>query len=330
VKLGVNTYFLHLFEFEEGLRFARDHGVKCLEVALLGEPSLKYCDMEKLLADRDALRRWLDTLAEHGLAISGFTAHGEPLSSDPEVVKAYSSYFQKVCRLAEAAGAPRLIVLSGIPAGAPGDSCPTWIVDSFPLENRRILRWQWEERLIPFWQEHGKIAEDHGCVVCVEPQIGQLVHSPTTMAKLRQAVGPVMGCNFDPSHMFVQQIDVLEAIRYLGDAIHHVHVKDTRFFPHNMRLKGVLDNTSYAKPEERAWNFTLIGWGHDQTFWRDFVSTLRFVGYEGALSVEMESNYINVKEGLEKSFAFLKPLLLEEPTGTTWWEHSGLDLSKED
>ena len=150
------------------------------------------------------------------------------------------------------------------------------------------------------------------------------------MAKLREAVGPVMGCNFDPSHMFVQQIDVLEAIRYLGDAIHHVHVKDTRFFPHNMRLKGVLDNTNYAKPEDRAWNFTLIGWGHDQTFWRDFVSTLRFVGYEGAMSVEMESNYINVKEGLEKSFAFLKPLLLEEPTGTTWWEHSGIDLATED
>ncbi len=95
MKLGVNTYFLHLFEFEEGLRFAKDHGVQALEVALLGEPSLKYCDMEKLLADRDALRRWLDGLAEHGLEISGFTAHGEPLSSDPEVVKAYSSYFQK-------------------------------------------------------------------------------------------------------------------------------------------------------------------------------------------------------------------------------------------
>ena len=37
----------------------------------------------------------------------------------------------------------------------------------------------------------------------------------------------------------------------------------------------------------------------------------------------------NVKEGLEKSFAFLKPLLLEKPTGTTWWKHGSVDLSRE-
>jgi hypothetical protein len=37
-----------------------------------------------------------------------------------------------------------------------------------------------------------------------------------------------------------------------------------------------------------------------------------------------------VKEGLEKSFAFLKELLLKEPVGTMWSEYSGLDLSKEE
>ncbi len=59
MKLGVNSYFLHFLEFEDGLRFAKDHGAQAIEVALLGEPSLKYCDMEKLLADRDAHRaRW--------------------------------------------------------------------------------------------------------------------------------------------------------------------------------------------------------------------------------------------------------------------------------
>ena len=41
MKLGANTYFLHFLEFEEGLRFARDHGVQTLEFGLLGEPSLK-------------------------------------------------------------------------------------------------------------------------------------------------------------------------------------------------------------------------------------------------------------------------------------------------
>ena len=33
----------------------------------------------------------------------------------------------------------------------------------------------------------------------------------------------------------------------------------------------------------------------------------------------MESEYISVKEGPEKSIAFLKPLILHDPPGTKWW-----------
>ena len=46
---------------------------------------------------------------------------------------------------------------------------------------------------------------------------------------MRDAVGPVIGANVDPSHMFWQQMDPIAVIRALGPAVHHVHLKDTEY-----------------------------------------------------------------------------------------------------
>ncbi len=333
MKIGVNSLFLLPFDFEEGLGFAQKQGVEMIEMACLGEPSRKYCDPEKLLADKDALKRWQEALENHGLTISAFSAHGNGLSPDPAVAKGYSEHFRTICRLAEATGVGLLTLNAGSPAGAPGDTSPCWVVDPTNARNRAILRWQWEERVIPFWREHAQVAEDHGCRLAFEPWIGDIVHTPMTVMKLRETIGPIVGCNLDPSHLFVQHIDVLETIAYLGDLLLHVHVKDTRMENRNLKLQGLLDTTQTpAHPEKRSWTFTLIGWGHDQKFWRDFITTLRFIGYEGALSVEMESDYMDVKDGLEKSIDFLRPLVMEAPPkkGTSWWELAGFHQIVED
>ena len=42
---------------------------------------------------------------------------------------------------------------------------------------------------------------------------------------------PTVGANFDPSHLFWMGADPLAATRALGDAIYHVHAKDTRIDP---------------------------------------------------------------------------------------------------
>lgn len=327
MKVGVNTFFILCFEFEEALDFLQTHAVQAVEVAVLDESTRKFCDTEKLLKDKGELNRWLDNLKEHGLEISAYCAHGDSLSPDKDVADAYSKGFRQVCKLAEASGVDRLVVLAGLPPAGPNETIPYWVCDSTQPFSQDILKWQWEQRLIPYWREHGKIAEDHGCKLAVEPQLCNMVYSPVTLMKLREAVGPVIGCNLDPSHLFVQQIDLLEAIKYLSDAIYHVHIKDTRFDLAKTAVQGLLDPTSHQVPEKRAWMFTLVGWGHDDRFWRDFITTLRFVGYEGALSIEMESEYFDVKEGLVKSIEFLKPLVPDKPPGTRWWEYADYEQS---
>ena len=333
MKLGINTLFLLPFEFEEGLKFAHDLGAEVIEVATIGEPSRNYCDTEKLLSDKGELDRWLDVLGENGLGISALTAHGSPLSPNKEAEEAWVQRFRRVCKLAEAAGVDCLTLNSGTPEGAPGDKTPCWIVDPSNSDNRAVLRWQWEKRVIPAFSEYVGIAQDHGCKLAIEPWIGNIVYSTMTLWKLREAVGSTIGCNLDPSHLFVQQIDVLETIRFLGDTLLHVHMKDTRLDERNMKLLGTLDTTvPMAAPQDRAWTWGLVGWGHDEKFWRDFITNLRFVGYQGALSVEMEVDYVGVIDGLKKTFEYLRPMVMEDPPapGTKWYELMGFHGIVED
>ena len=64
------------------------------------------------------------------------------------------------------------------------------------------------------------------------------------MSLLRKLAGDNLGANLDPSHLFWQGIDPVEAARTLGDAgaIFHSHAKDTALDPRNTRVNGVLDH----------------------------------------------------------------------------------------
>ncbi len=325
MKLGVISQNFMQFEFEEGLRQARDLGFQAMEVGACGLWGAKFCEREKLLADPGEIRRWLDAFARHDLEISSLGGHGAPLLPDEEAAAEYSRQFRQTCELMEKASIQRLTLLAGLPEGAEGDTAPNWVAFAEWPFLRDTLEWQWEKRLLPYWREHGKIAADHGVTLCFEMHGGDMIHNPVTLMRLRQELGPVTACNFDIAHMWYQGIDPIEAVRYLGDAIQHVHVKDTRIHDANARIKGMMDTTTIEQPEQRSWTYTLVGWGHDAAVWRDFISTLRLSGYDHVLSVEMECEYIQVEEGLEKSVAFLKPMVLEHPPGPKWWEYVGLE-----
>lgn len=49
------------------------------------------------------------------------------------------------------------------------------------------------------------------------------------------------------------------------------------------------------------------------------ISNLRMVGYDGAISMEHEDGLMSAGEGLEKTFEFLKSILIVEDTSAMWW-----------
>jgi sugar phosphate isomerase/epimerase len=127
-----------------------------------------------------------------------------------------------------------------------------------------------------------------------------VVYNPESLMRLRNAVGPEISANYDPSHLFWQGIDPVEAIKVLGraDAIFHVHAKDTYLDPASVRLNGVLDTKPYDGIKERSWVFRTVGFGQSEKTWRDIVSALRTVGYDYVMSIEHEDSLMSIDEGL--------------------------------
>ena len=156
--------------------------------------------------------------------------------------------------------------------------------------------------------------------IAFEMHPGFCVYNPSTLLKLRNAVGHIVGANVDPSHLFWQGIDPAEAIKMLGgDAIYHFHAKDTKIDDANTSRIGVLDTQRYGDILNRAWVFRTVGYGHGKVVWNNIISTLKAVGYDGAISIEHEDGLMSPKEGLEKAIAFLKDVIIYESAGEMWW-----------
>ena len=82
-----------------------------------------------------------------------------------------------------------------------------------------ILKYQWEEKLIPYWTEIAGLARSYGVErIALELHGNQCVYNVPSLKKLRDAVGPVIGANLDPSHLFWMGADPLVAAEALGDA----------------------------------------------------------------------------------------------------------------
>jgi hypothetical protein len=103
-------------------------------------------------------------------------------------------------RVAGALGIKTVCTMSGLPAGRDGDLMSNWVVSSWPPETQDILRYQWEKKLLPFWNEIAALAKENGVErIALELHGNQYVYNVPSLLKLRQAVGPVIGANLDPS-----------------------------------------------------------------------------------------------------------------------------------
>jgi len=319
VKVGVFTVAFGSMQFEEALDYVKSVGVEAVEIGTGNYPGNAHCDPDKLLASEDERKKLLKAVESRGLVISALSCHGNPLHPDKEFAKANHEIHRKTVELAQKLGVERVINFSGCPGDSPNAKYPNWVTCAWPPDFAEIVKWQWEEVVIPYWKEEAKFAKDHGVKICFEMHPGFVVYNPETLLKLRDACGDALGANFDPSHLFWQGIDPVYAIRKLGDAIYHVHAKDCKIDPINTQTNGVLDTKRYTDEINRSWIFRTIGYGHDAQTWKDLVSNLRLVGYDWVLSIEHEDSLMSQNEGFEKAVAFLKDVVISQKPGEAFW-----------
>ena len=244
-------------------------------------------------------------IADHGLAISALNCSGNPLHPGESGAQ-HRAVTSKTIRLAGLLGIDRVVLMSGCPGG-PGDANANWITVAWPPETARVLAWQWDEVLIPYWQRTAEEARQAGVTrLCLELHGHQAVYNVRTLLRLRDAVGPVIGANFDPSHLMWMGADPLAAIPALGEAIHHVHAKDTRIDPVRAGIDSVLDTTPNDRLTERSWSYVTLGYGHDLLWWRQFCTALLRAGYDDVLSIEHEDLLLPPLDGVKKSVELLR------------------------
>ncbi|SOE97357.1 Sugar phosphate isomerase/epimerase [Burkholderia sp. D7] len=308
MKLSFCTDSLGYLPYEQILDRLCELGVSGVEMTVGGWSSAPHLRADELLKDASKRRSFKEALESRGLEIAALNVSGNPLDPGALGMK-HKSDTDKTIRLAELLGVKKIVMMSGLPPASSEDRIPNWITStvSWPPSLKDCLDYQWNDVAIPYW--HQLVSQAKACGVekfALENFSSMLVWNPATLFRLRDAVGPMVGLNLDPSHMMWMGADPIAAARALGDAIHHVHGKDVRLERGIVDVNGLLETRPIEDVARRSWNYVAVGCGKDLQWWKEFFSVVRMTGYNDWVSLEMEDLTMSVEAGIKTSVEALK------------------------
>ena len=224
MRFCLNTDCLGYMPFEEMLDTVAALGYESIEIACGNWSKAPHIDLDAMLASEETRKNYMDAIAKRGLVLEVLNCSGNQLAPNEEG-KQHQEVVEKTFKLAGLLGIKKIVMMSGCPGGSAEDHTPNWIVTSWPPITTRILNWQWEEVLIPYWKKTVELAKANGIEkIALENHGCQMVYNPETLIRLRDAVGPMVGMNLDPSHLMWMGGDPVTAVHKLGaDRIYHVH-----------------------------------------------------------------------------------------------------------
>lgn len=321
MKLGVFTVLLSDRSLEDALGYLKGIGVEAVEIGCGGYPGTAHCDAVEFIKDKKLIENFKNTVKKYDMTLSGLSVHGNPVHPQKEIAEKFHAEYEAAVQLAGELEIDRVVTFSGCPGDCEHSKYPNWVTCAWPNDFQDILKWQWNEVLIPYWQKTAEFTRKYGVdKIAFEMHPGFCLYNPETVLKLRAAVGDIIGANVDPSHLFWQGMDPVAAIRELKGAIYHFHAKDVKVDLYNAAKNGVLDSKHFTNEAQRSWIFRTVGYGHGEDVWRGICSELRLAGYDHVISIEHEDSLMTPKEGLEKAVAFLKNVMIfEEKPRDMWW-----------
>ncbi len=316
MKLSICTDVFGKIPFTEMLDKVKAYGIDAVEMTAGGWGGCCFIPSAEELVNDDAKRAAFKAeLDNRGIEISALNCSGNPLV-DSDMGRAHSKTIHDTAVLAGKLGVKTIVMMSGLPEGAPGEHTPNWLTStiSWPEYNGvnymvEAMKYQWEAAG-KWWKEFAAFAKSNGVEkIAIEEFPGALVHNVRTFRKLCEVVGAdsdVLGLNLDPSHLMIQGAEPIAAARALGDKIFYVHGKDARIERGLADVDGLLETLPVDCSKDRTWNYVAVGCGKDLQWWKEFFSVCRMMGYNGYVSLEMEDLTMSVEAGLETSIDALK------------------------
>lgn len=323
MKLGILTNVVCNLSLEEALKYFKGLGLEVVEIGCGGTPGIHHCDPDVLLHDEEKFAEFKGLFEKYDMGISAFSCHGNPVHPVKEIAQRYDRIMRNAVLMAEKMGVDTICCFSGCPGSEENSKYPHWCTTVWPFDPVVAKRYQWEKKLIPYWKEFVAYAREHHVTkIAIEMHPGFCVYNPATLLELREACGPEIGANFDPSHLIWQGIDIPTAIRQLSGCIYHFHAKDTYVDPVEMGKNGFFDPMGAFGEKHTAFSFRIPGNGTSTSYWRKIMTALAQEGYDGAISIEHEDNTIGQDEGIRKSVAFLQQIIVREQASVCWWKES--------
>ena len=316
MRPGLFTDGLAHLSLGDAVAWCAERGITELELGVGGYSSAPHLPGD-VVDDAASRRAFLAVLEQGGGRVSAFNASGNPLHPDPALAATHDAALRRGLRLAAALGVERVVAMSGCPGGPSGDGgWPVFAGGAWLPDMEGLWRWQWEERIAPYWRELSQWAarEAPGVVVCLELHPGTSIYNPASFDLLRSVAGELLRVNLDPSHFWWQGIEPEHVVRELGESISFAHGKDTLLNRRAIAGNGVLD---FAWPErppgELPWHFAAVGGGHELEEWSRLLAALREVGYDDVVSIEHEDPRLTPEEGIEASLAALEQAIRLSP-----------------
>ncbi len=155
--LSICTGVYGAYSYPEMLDKVKAHGLHYVELCVGGWGPNPHGYVTDLLADAGKLEAFQEELAKREMKISALNCSGNQLAPGQMGEKHSKSAYDTVT-LAGKLGVRTVVMMSGLPAGAPGDQTPNWVLStqSVPPDNpylEETVRYQWEDVAIPWWKE---------------------------------------------------------------------------------------------------------------------------------------------------------------------------------
>lgn len=291
---------------EQAFALLRDLGVTQIELGAGGNVDTAHLNPAALLRPGAAMGQFRDLLGAYDLSVSALVCATNPIHPDKTRAAADHQTFVDTCRLAAALEADTLVLHAGCAGDCASSKHPNFIGSCRTEEDHDVLSWQWERVLIPYWRSAAAIANSYGIRrLAFDLTLGNLVHNPHTLLRLRDEVGSTVGATIDPAHLTVQGIDPAAAVTALAGAVFHVRASDLLIDAQQRTVNGLWsDDVAVTLRHPRA-----IGNGHDAAWWKNLLRALQSVGYDRCVSLRYEDDLVEAAQGLPLAVKALKNLI---------------------
>lgn len=275
MQVGLLTAPFRNESLDQVIGFASSAGFESLEIS--SGPGARHIDTAKL--NQTEARKVRQAVEKAGLRISSLAAYVDVTAGDEGERQKAQAALKTVVKAAKLLDVDVVCCMAGKPAA--GMSREDTI--------RKLAK--------PFFGKLCPAAAKDGIKIALENWFATNIMNLEQWALLFSEVPDEnFGLNFDPSHLYWQDIDYLAAVEEFAPRIFHTHAKDTEVRRH---VKVRIGSQTMG-----WWRYVIPGFGDID--WGIYIARLRRVGYNGVLSIEHEDGALGREEGFIKGLAHLK------------------------